>query len=83
MATLHTKRDNMGATQMALEKLIDSEPVGVPLPRTIRERQERKAGYKTSKKHMRKWRDIVQVVGSRLAVSWLFFKWGSSYIILG
>lgn len=64
MGTLNTKRGNMGATQMALEKLVDSEPVGVPLPRPIRERQERKAGYAASKKELRKWRDIVQVVDS-------------------
>lgn len=61
MATLKSNRENAGATQWALERLTDAAPVSVPMPRTIRERQERKAGYDTAKAEMVKWKDIIKV----------------------
>jgi hypothetical protein len=37
-------------------------PVSAPLPRLIKERQERKAGYEDTKEEVTKWQPIVKVL---------------------
>eukprot|EP00210_Caulerpa_lentillifera_P001681 g1616.t1 len=43
----------------SLDVLKKQQPLSVPLPRTIRERQVRKAGYLKTLEHIAKWDDIV------------------------
>jgi hypothetical protein len=40
-----------------------ARPVQPPLPRLIKERAERKAGYETAKKDITKWQPIIKVGG--------------------
>jgi hypothetical protein len=52
----------LGAARKLLEKMeAKTAPVSAPLPRTIKERQERKAGYEASSKDVTKWQPIVKV----------------------
>ena len=39
-------------------------PLSAPLPRAIKERQERKAGYEATKEEVAKWQPMVKVGGS-------------------
>ncbi|GMH32317.1 hypothetical protein BSKO_00151 [Bryopsis sp. KO-2023] len=59
MASLGKHRESLGASRWGLERLTESAPVAVPMPRVIRERQERKAGYQNAKEDLTKWKDIV------------------------
>ena len=47
-----------------------AEPLATPLPGPIRERQERKAGYETTKEDITKWQPLVKV----------YFPYGISFI---
>lgn len=51
----------MGPARKALQKLARQEgPLAAPLPGPIRERQERKAGYETTKEDITKWQPLVK-----------------------
>lgn len=59
MSSLGKHRESLGASRWGLEKLTESTPLAVPMPRVIRERQERKVGYESAKQDLKKWQDIV------------------------
>lgn len=55
-------KSKMGPARKALQKLARQEgPLAAPLPGPIRERQERKAGYETTKEDITKWQPLVKV----------------------
>eukprot|EP00879_Flechtneria_rotunda_P017580 GHRR01018430.1.p1 GENE.GHRR01018430.1~~GHRR01018430.1.p1 ORF type:complete len:147 (+),score=59.72 GHRR01018430.1:219-659(+) len=52
----------LGVARKLLEKLDKkSQPVSAPLPRTVAERLDRKAGYDDTKQEVTKWQPIVKV----------------------
>ncbi len=52
----------LGAARKLLEKMAaKTAPVSAPLPRAIKARQERKAGYEATSKDVTKWQPIVKV----------------------
>lgn len=55
-------KSKMGPARKALQKLAQQEGrLAAPLPGPIRERQERKAGYETTKQDITKWQPLVKV----------------------
>ncbi len=55
-------KGKLGASRKALERMERrGGPVEAPLARTLRERQERKAGYEGTSKDVTKWQPIVKV----------------------
>jgi len=69
VAGLGEARGKLGASRKLLERLERSgRPVEAPLPRAVRERQERKAGYEETSKDVTKWQPIVKV-------GWLGLGW--------
>ncbi len=67
-------RASLGASRKLIERLDrKAAPVDAPLPRSIRERVERKAGYEHTSKDVTKWQPIVKVGvgGSSMATACL------------
>ncbi|GBF90520.1 hypothetical protein Rsub_03516 [Raphidocelis subcapitata] len=61
MAGLGEGRAKLGASRKLLERLERrGGPVEAPLPRAVRERQERKAGYEATAKDVTKWQPVVK-----------------------
>lgn len=52
---------NLKSVLKSFDALERQQPLSVPLPRMIRERQVRKAGYSKTLEHISKWNDIVFV----------------------
>ena len=62
MKGLGDAKAKMGPARKALMKMAkQAEPLATPLPGPIRERQERKAGYETTKEDITKWQPLVKV----------------------
>ena len=62
MKGLGDAKSKMGPARKALLKMAkQAEPLTAPLPGPIRERQERKAGYETTKEDITKWQPLVKV----------------------
>jgi hypothetical protein len=64
MAGLGEEKGRLGANRRLLQRLERrGAPVEAPLPRAVRERQERRAGYEETSKDVTKWQPIVKVGG--------------------
>lgn len=62
MKGLGDAKSKLGPARKALMKMAkQAEPLATPLPGPIRERQERKAGYETTKEDITKWQPLVKV----------------------
>jgi U3 small nucleolar RNA-associated protein 14 len=62
VAGLGDARPRLGASRKALERMERrGAPVEAPLPRAVRERQERKAGYEETSRDVTKWQPMVKV----------------------
>lgn len=62
MKGLGEAKSKMGPARKALMKMAkQAAPLATPLPGPIRERQERKAGYETTKEDITKWQPLVKV----------------------
>ncbi len=62
MKGLGDAKTKLGPARKALLKMArQAEPLTTPLPGPIRERQERKAGYETTKEDITKWQPLVKV----------------------
>lgn len=62
MKGLGDAKSKLGPARKALMKMAkQAEPLTAPLPGPIRERQERKAGYETTKEDITKWQPLVKV----------------------
>ena len=62
MRGLGDAKNKLGPARKALLKMAkQSEPLPAPLPGPVRERQERKAGYETTKEDITKWQPLVKV----------------------
>jgi hypothetical protein len=73
MAGLGEEKGRLGANRRLLQRLERrGAPVEAPLPRAVRERQERRAGYEETSKDVTKWQPIVKV-GGRGGGGWV---WG-------
>ena len=61
MKGLGDAKSKLGPARKALMKMAkQAEPLATPLPGPIRERQERKAGYETTKEDITKWQPLVK-----------------------
>ena len=66
MKGLGDAKSKLGPARKALMKMVrQAEPLPAPLPGPIRERQERKAGYETTKEDITKWQPLVKVLSMR------------------
>lgn len=64
VAGLGEAKGKLGANRKLLERLDKKgAPIEAPLPRAVRERQERRAGYEETSKDVTKWQPIVKVSG--------------------
>lgn len=62
MRGLGDAKTKLGPARKALLKMArEAEPISAPLPGPVRERQERKAGYETTKEDITKWQPLVKV----------------------
>lgn len=65
MRGLGKSRRKLGPARKLLEKMAvgkgGTAPVAAPLPRVVRERQERKAGYEKSAEELSRWQGLVKV----------------------
>ena len=62
MKGLGDAKTKLGPARKALLKMAkQAEPLTAPLPGPVRERQERKAGYATTKEDIIKWQPLVKV----------------------
>lgn len=61
LAGLGPRQKDLGGVHAALDSLVKKPALQAPLPRLIKERQERKAAYEHTKGELKKWDDIVEV----------------------
>ena len=62
MKGLGDAKSKLSPARKALTKMAkQAEPLATPLPGPIWERQERKAGYETTKEDITKWQPLVKV----------------------
>lgn len=66
-------RGDLKSVHKSLDALEKQQPLSVPLPKLIRERQIRKAGYSKTLEHISKWNDIVFVSSCILCIVFLPF----------
>ena len=70
MKGLGDAKSKLGPARKALMKMAkQAEPLTAPLPGPIRERQERKAGYETTKEDITKWQPLVKVRQLQCSIS--------------